>query len=105
MREIAFRGMNFFTKELVYGQTIRQTDDGFDFWNGDDWIHCTNCDQLIAIDKNNREVYENDKVIRIADVDDEDFDIEKSFPMYATFDDYTAINSGEIVLVVENKSC
>ena len=53
--------------------------------------------QLIGVDKNGREVYEGDKVIRIAGVD---FDPEKTFPMYATFEDYAAIRDGEIVLVV-----
>ena len=95
-RQIKFRGHNFFTKEFVYGQTIRETDDGWDFWSGDDWIHCTDCNQFIGVDANGFEVYEDDKVIRIAG--DEDFDIEKSFPMAATFEDFSAIRDGEIVL-------
>lgn len=53
--------------------------------------------QLIGIDANGREVYEGDKVIRIAG--DEDFNPEKTFPMAAAFDDYAAIRDEEIVLV------
>ena len=112
MRQIKFRGSDM-NGHYVYGLLTKKK-----IRNGGrlSWAIATgNCSlgetipvsdsfqQLIAIDKNNREVYENDKVIRIADIDDEDFDIEKSFPMYATFDDYTAINNGEIVLV-ENES-
>ena len=52
--------------------------------------------QLIAVDKNGNEVYEGDKVIRVAG---EDFNPEKAFPFYADFRDYGAIIDGEIVLV------
>ena len=55
--------------------------------------------QLIGVDVRGKEVYEGDKVIRIASTD-EDFDPEKTFPMYATFEDFAAIRDGEIVLVV-----
>ena len=57
--------------------------------------------QLIGIDANGREVYEGDTVIRIVpnpDWDDEDFEPEKTFPMAATFDDYSAIRDEEIIL-------
>lgn len=53
--------------------------------------------QLIAVDKNGKEVYEGDKVIRVAG---EDFNPEKAFPFYADFRDYGAIIDGEIVLAV-----
>ena len=63
MRPIKFRGHNFFTGEFVYAQQIRSTDDGFDFWVNDDWIHCTDCAQLVGYDVSDKEVYEGDKVI------------------------------------------
>lgn len=53
--------------------------------------------QLIGIDANGREVYEGDKVIRIAG--DEDFNPEKAYPMAATFEDFAAIRDEEIILV------
>ena len=53
--------------------------------------------QLIGIDAHGREVYEGDKVIRIAG--DEDFNPKKTYPMAATFDDYAAIRDEEIILV------
>ena len=53
---------------------------------------------LIGVDKNGKEVYEGDKVIRIEDKDDPDFDGAKTFPMYASFEDYGAIRDEEIVL-------
>ena len=63
MRPIKFRGRNFFTGEFVYAQQIRSTDDGFDFWVNDDWIHCTDCAQLVDFDEVGNEVYEGDTVI------------------------------------------
>lgn len=63
MRLIKFRGHNFFTKETVYGQQICETEDGWDFWTGDDWIHCTDCAQLVGIDVDGNEIYEGDKVV------------------------------------------
>lgn len=53
--------------------------------------------QLIAIDAKGQEVFEGDKVIRVAG---EDFNPEKAFPFYADFRDYGAIIDGEIVLAV-----
>ncbi|MBQ3434117.1 MAG: hypothetical protein IJG24_03620 [Selenomonadaceae bacterium] len=50
--------------------------------------------QLIAVDKNGNEIYEGDKVIRI---DGEDYNPEKTFPMFATFDHFSAINNGDII--------
>lgn len=35
-RPIKFRGREFFGKRHVYGQTICETDDGFDFWDGNE---------------------------------------------------------------------
>ena len=57
--------------------------------------------QLIAVDSNGREVYEGDSVIRICDSDGKPVEC---FPMRATFDDYFAINNGEIVLCEEGES-
>ena len=101
MRAIKFRGHKFFGGALVYGQQIRETDDGFAIWNDEDeWIHTTDLEQLIAVDKNGHEVFEGDTVIRIAG--DEDFDEEKSFPFAATFEDYRALLDGELILAEVN---
>ena len=102
MRQIKFRGHEFFSKKFVYGQTITQTFDGWDFWDNEraDWIHCTDCNQLIGVDANGLEVYENDKVIRVAG---DDFNPEKTFPMQATFEDFAAIRDEEIILVEESQ--
>lgn len=62
-RTIKFRGHEFFSKQFIYAQTIRETDDGWDFWTGEDWSHCTDCAQLIGVDKDGREVYEGDTLI------------------------------------------
>lgn len=62
-RTIKFRGVEFFGKKFVYGQTIRETEDGFDMWTGDDWVHCTNLAQLVGFDRDGREVYEGDTVV------------------------------------------
>lgn len=56
--------------------------------------------QLIGVDAHGREVYEGDKVIRVAG--DEDFNPEKAYPMAATFEDYAAIRDEEIILVVKD---
>lgn len=61
-RTIKFRGVEFFSKKFVYGQTIRETEDGFDMWTGDDWLHCTDLAQLVGYDRDGNEVYEGDKV-------------------------------------------
>ena len=63
MRPIKFRGREFFSKKFIFGQTIRQTDDGFDMWSGDDWAHCTDLVQLVGFDENGREVYEGDVLV------------------------------------------
>ena len=61
-RTIKFRGVEVFSKKFVYGQTIRETEDGFDMWTGDDWLHCTDLAQLVGYDRDGNEVYEGDKV-------------------------------------------
>lgn len=58
-----FRGHDFFTKEPVYGQQICETEDGWDFWVDDNWIHCTDCAQFIGYDMDGREIYEGDEVV------------------------------------------
>lgn len=63
MRPIKFRGVEFFSKRHVYGQTIRETEDGFDIWSGDDWTHCTDLAQLVGYDRDGREVYEGDVIV------------------------------------------
>ena len=62
-RTIKFRGVEFFSKKFVYGQTIRETEDGFDMWTGDDWLHCTDLAQLVGFDANGNEVYEGDTLV------------------------------------------
>lgn len=62
-RLIKFRGVEFFSKKFVYGQTIRETEDGFDMWTGDDWLHCTDLAQLVGYDEDGNEVYEGDVLI------------------------------------------
>lgn len=62
-RTIKFRGVEFFSKKFVYGQTIRETEDGFDMWTGDDWLHCTDLAQLVGFDRDGNEVYEGDVLI------------------------------------------
>ena len=62
-RPIKFRGVEFFSKRHVYGQTIRETEDGFDIWSGDDWTHCTDLAQLVGYDEDGREVYEGDELV------------------------------------------
>ena len=64
-RTIKFRGVEFFSKKFVYGQTIRETEDGFDMWTGDDWLHCTDLAQLVGFDANGNEVYEGDELISV----------------------------------------
>ena len=62
-RTIKFRGVEFFSKKFVYGQTIRETEDGFDIWTGDDWLHCTDLAQLVGYDVDGNEVYEGDTIV------------------------------------------
>lgn len=100
MRKIKFRGRDIETGRTVYG--------GYKVGRCGEPIIITNFTaayevtpesvaQLIGIDAHGREVYEGDKVIRIAG--DEDFNPEKAYPMAASFEDYAAIRDGEIVLV------
>lgn len=103
MRQIKFRGVDWETGEYVYGDL-----------NQGNYVevcprikprkkkarYVKDVAQLIGIDANGREVYEGDKVIRIAG--DEDFNPEKTFPMAAAFDDYAAIRDEEIILVVKD---
>ncbi len=57
--------------------------------------------QLIGLDKNGAEVYEGDKVIRETFIDDEgnEHEVLEAFPMAATFEDFSAIENGEIMKV------
>lgn len=59
-RPIKFRGVEFFTHKFVYGQTIRQTEDGQEIQTGDGWVRCTELAQLVGIDRDGKEFYEND---------------------------------------------
>ena len=106
MREIKFRGRDI-NGNFVYGLLTKKKirSSGEIRWA----IATGNCSaaetipvrensiaQLIGLDANGNEVYETDNVIRIEG--DGDFDIEKSFPMAATFEDFAAISDGKIVL-------
>lgn len=101
MRQIKFRGKHFGTGKLVYGDLIQNFNGcavirnaETDIWNQ---VEPESVAQLIAVDCNGREVYEGDLVVRIADYDP-DFDRAKTFPMAATFEDFSAINDGQIIL-------
>ena len=83
MRTIKFRGHNFFTNGIVYAQQIRQTDDGFDFWVNDDWIHCKDCAQLLGRDSEGNEVYEGDKLV--SKYGYEDFAEFRAYPTFKYF--------------------
>lgn len=99
MRQIKFRGYFPSSKVAYYGDLIHvggrtlltQGD------NGRVEVDPASVAQLIAVDKNGNEVFEGDLVERIADYD-ADFDRAKSFPMAATFDDYSAIINEQIIL-------
>lgn len=100
MRQIKFRGVDWETGEYVYGDL-----------NQGNYVevcprikprkkkarYVKDVAQLIGVDAHGCEVYEGDKVIRIAG--DEDFNPEKAYPMAATFEDYAAIRDEEIILV------
>ena len=99
MRQIKFRGREVDTGHIVYGNYL-QSGNGASYIVNALFISKVEPDtvgQLIAVDKNRRDIYEGDLVERIADYD-EDFDRAKTFPMAATFDDFSAINNGEIIL-------
>lgn len=106
MRQIKFRGHALYDScgqsvdKIVYGDFVQEYDkvDIADWDDGDVYeVAPESVAQLVGIDADGREVYEGDKVIRIAG--DEDFNPEKTFPMAAAFDDYAAIRDEEIVLV------
>ncbi len=107
MRQIKFRGHAISDScgqsvdKIVHGDLIHEwnkpcilDDDDGDIYE----VEPESVAQLIAVDINGREVYEGDMVERIADYDP-DFDRAKAFPMAATFDDFSAINDGQIILV------
>lgn len=102
MRQIKFRGRRIDTGEFVYGDLMHMTGGRigiiFDKRVAAVEVEPESVAQLIAVDINGRDVYEGDLVERIADYDDEDFDRAKAFPMAATFDDFSAINDGQIIL-------
>lgn len=96
-RIIKFRGRLEETGKIIFfelGEVVLDVTGLFsEFF--DDYV--VDIEQFIATDKNGFDVYEGDKVIRIAG---EDFIPEKTFPMSATFDDFSAIRDGKIVLEV-----
>ena len=101
MRQIKFRGRKF-DGTIVYGDFVHTVPMSsfpgvVDFEGFVHEVEPESVAQLIAVDCNGREVYEGDMVERIADYDP-DFDRAKAFPMAATFDDFSAINDGQIIL-------
>ena len=101
MREIKFRGRDVETGELVFGSLVEYEGGKYRFWinplEGDRNypVEPDTVAQLIGVDKNGKEIFEGDAVIRVGG--DEDFDEEKAFPMTATFEDYAPIRDGEII--------
>ena len=99
MRQIKFRGRDIETGEYVYaelGQVSAEINPEYLTFITDDVYTVMDVAQLIGIDAHGREVYEGDKVIRVAG---EGFSKAKMFPMAATFEDYAAIRDEEIILV------
>ena len=101
MRQIKFRGRDLDSGELVFGDLIHDGT-GNSFLVQISESRCfriapDSISQFIAFDINDHEVFEGDLVTRIAG--DDDFDPEKAFPVQATFDDFFAILTGDIILI------
>lgn len=100
MRIIKFRGKDAYGK-YRYGDLWQRTD-GTVIMDNYCWhrVHSDSVCQLIACDKNGCDVYEGDKIVRIADYDDDGKLIPvDNQPMNATFDDFGAICNGEIIAI------
>lgn len=110
MREIEFRGIDKVTGKWVYGYyapffgiPMIEVDSA----QGKCEIIPETLGQLIAVDKNDKKVFEDDRVIRVLEWSDEDNEyvpVGGRYPMPAAFDDYAAILNGEVVLS-EAKKC
>lgn len=97
-RIIKFRGRLEETDKIIFFELGDLSSDSYGFYSRNFADYVVDIEQFIATDKNGFDVYEGDKVIRIAG---EDFIPEKTFPMSATFDDFSAIRDGDIVLEVQ----
>ena len=105
MRQIKFRARDIETGKYVYAElgkiSAEIRDDYLTFITDDlHTVDAQTVEQLIAVDKNGKEVYEGDKVKRVLEWSDDKADYVEvdGWLLDATFEDYRAILDGEIIL-------
>lgn len=104
MRPIRFRGKTFIG-EIVYGYYMPQCPmssfpcivDDQEFMQE---VYPESIEQLIAVDKNHNDVYENDLIFQPSGFDDEGYyhEVIDACPYEASLSDYSDIISGNVVL-------